>query len=122
MPAIAVSQVVRWAAALVVGVLAGYACTLLRTPIPWMLGPLFALAFLRVAGVDVEAPPPARYMGQWIIGTALGLYFTPQVVHEVVGLWPLLALGAAFAIALGYAAGLALADGETYALEVRFKP
>ncbi len=102
-------RTVRWAAALAVGALAGYACARLRTPIPWMLGPLFSLALLRVLGVDIAAPPPARYGGQWIIGTALGLYFTPHVVHEVAGLWLLLAAGAAFAIALGYVSGIALA-------------
>jgi len=99
----------RWVTALAVGALAGYACERLHTPIPWMLGPLFTIAFLRVAGADLEVPLPARYAGQWIIGTSLGLYFTPHVVHEVAGLWYLLAAGAAFAIALGYVSGIALA-------------
>ena len=102
-------QWLRWAAALAFGTAAGYACVLLRTPIPWMLGPLFSLALLRVLGADLAAPPPARYVGQWIIGTALGLYFTPHVVREVAGLWLLLAAGALFAIALGYVSGVALA-------------
>ena len=95
--------------AFAIGATAGYVCTLLRTPIPWMLGPLFALAFLRVAGIDVGVPTPARYGGQWIIGTALGLYFTPQVVREVAGLWYLLVAGAVFAVAVGYVSALALA-------------
>jgi len=103
------SRVARWTAALAVAAVAGYACVLLRTPIPWMLGPLFAIAFLRVAGVDIDAPPPARYIGQWIIGTSLGLYFTPLVLREVGGLWYLLAAGAVLAIGLGYVSGLALA-------------
>jgi membrane AbrB-like protein len=47
-------------------------------------------------------------VGQWIIGTSLGLYFTPQVVREVAGLWYLLAAGAVFAILVGYMSGLAL--------------
>ncbi len=63
----------------------------------------------RVAGANVSAIPGGRQVGQWIIGTALGLYFTPAVVREVVGWWPLLAVGAVFAIGLGYAAGIALA-------------
>ncbi len=107
--AITPSRVARWAAALAVSAAAGYACTLLGTPIPWMLGPLFAMAFLRVAGMDIDAPPPARYIGQWIIGTSLGLYFTPMVLREVGGLWYLLAAGALLAIGLGYVSGLALA-------------
>lgn len=107
--AITPSRVARWIAALAVGVGAGYVCMLLRTPIPWMLGPLFALAFLRIAGADISAPPPARFIGQWIIGTSLGLYFTPSVLREVAGLWYLLAAGAVLAIALGYVSGVALA-------------
>jgi hypothetical protein len=74
-----------------------------------MLGPLVTLAFLRVAGVNVAAVPGGRQVGQWIIGTALGLYFTPHVVREVSGWWPLLVAGAVFSIGLGYAAGLVLA-------------
>jgi len=95
--------------ALAIGVGAGYACALLHTPIPWMLGPLFALAALRVAGVDVGVPVPVRYGGQWIIGTSLGLYFTPQVVRDVAGLWYLLAAGAVFSVAVGYVSAVALA-------------
>ena len=107
--AITPSRVARWTAALAVSVGAGYVCMLLRAPIPWMLGPLFTVAFLRFAGVDISAPPPARYIGQWIIGTSLGLYFTPSVLREVAGLWYLLAAGAVLAIALGYVSGVALA-------------
>lgn len=99
----------RWAAALAVGVGAGYLCSRIGTPIPWMLGPLFALAIVRICGVDIVAPPPSRYLGQWIIGTSLGLYFTPYVLREVAGLWWLLVAGALFAIALGYVSGVALA-------------
>lgn len=106
---VAPSRIARWAIALGAGALAGYACTLLHTPIPWMLGPLFTIAFLRIGGVDIGAPPPTRYLGQWIIGTSLGLYFTPQVVDLVTGIWWLLAIGAVFAIALGYISGVALA-------------
>ena len=102
-------RVVGAVATLAIGGAAGWLCSVLHTPIPWMLGPLFSIALLRVAGARIEAPPPARYAGQWIIGTSLGLYFTPQVVREVAGLWYLLAAGAAFAIALGYVSGVALA-------------
>ena len=84
-------------------------CSLLHTPIPWMLGPLFTIAALRIAGVPIAAPLPARYFGQWIIGTSLGLYFTPVVVSHVADLWWLLLLGSLFAIVLGYVAGIALA-------------
>jgi uncharacterized protein len=91
------------------GALAGWLCSRIGTPIPWMLGPLFTVAILRMAGADIDALPGGRQVGQWIIGTSLGLYFTPQVVGEVAGWWMLLAAGAVFAIGLGYATGLVLA-------------
>jgi len=96
-------------AGLAIGAAAGAVCSYIRTPIPWMLGPLVTIAFLRVAGARVGAPPGGRQIGQWIIGTSLGLYFTPHVVREVAGWWWLLALGAVFAIVLGYGGGVLLA-------------
>ena len=97
------------AAGLVLGAIAGWLCSRLGTPIPWMMGPLVAVALLRVGGANVSAIPGGRQIGQWIIGTALGLYFTPAVVREVAGWWPLLAMGAVFAIGVGYVGGIALA-------------
>jgi membrane AbrB-like protein len=98
----------RALAGLALGAVGGWTFSRLGTPIPWMLGPMLTLALLRVSGVNVTSVPGARQTGQWIIGTALGLYFTPQVMREVAGWWPLLVAGALFSIALGYAAGLAL--------------
>jgi len=92
-----------------IGALAGWLFSRAGTPIPWMLGPLCSLAVLRVAGVPVTALPGGRQVGQWLIGTSLGLYFTPFVVREVAGAWWLLAAGALFAIGIGYLGGLALA-------------
>ncbi len=92
-------------AGLAVAVAAGYLFSRLRTPIPWMLGPLTTVALLRVLGLPIDAPPGARQFGQWVIGTSLGLYFTPQVVRDVAGWWPLLVAGALFALAGGYGGG-----------------
>jgi membrane AbrB-like protein len=100
---------IRGGAGLAAGIAAGWVCSRLRAPIPWMLGPLVTLACLRVAGARVGSPPGGRQIGQWIIGTSLGLYFTPQVVREVAGWWWLLAAGAVFAIGLGYGGGVILA-------------
>ena len=102
---VTVSRYTQWkrgGAGRALGAVAGWVCSRLHTPIPWMLGPLVTIAFLRVAGVRVGSPPGGRQVGQWIIGTSLGLYFTPLVVREVAGWWWLLAAGAVFAIGLGY--------------------
>jgi len=103
------SGVVEWVPGLAIGAAAGFLFAWIGTPIPWMLGPLLALAFLRISGAPVAAPPGGRQIGQWIIGTALALYFTPPVVRQVAESWPIFIAGAVFAIALGYAAGVVLA-------------
>ncbi len=66
--------------ALIVGVPAGYLFYRLRTPIPWMIGPMIAVATLNLMGVRMHSPPYARQLGQVILGSAVSLYFTPPVV------------------------------------------
>jgi hypothetical protein len=73
-------------------------CAWLRLPLPWMIGPLLAMAACNFAGAQLRSPPAARAAGQIVIGTALGLYFTPVVGREVLVHWPLLVLAAAIAI------------------------
>jgi uncharacterized protein len=81
----------------------------LHAPLPWMIGPLMAIAACRFLGIDCRAAPGGRQAGQWVIGTTLGLYFTPQVAEWVTRIWWLLLLGALFALALGYLSGFVLA-------------
>jgi len=100
----------RGALGLAAAAAAGALFYALHSPLPWMIGPLLTLALLRVAGAPVAAPPGARQVGQWIIGTTLGLYFTPAVMTAVARLWPLLAAAAVFAIVVGYVGGIALAS------------
>src|SRR6266496_1639782 len=76
-----------------------------RAPLPWMLGPLLAMAFGKLLGADLASPKGGRATGQLIIGCALGLYFTPVVGHEVVAHWYLLIAAAAFTVLLAYASG-----------------
>jgi len=84
---------------------AALACEWLHTPIPWMMGPLVVTALLSVWGVPVASATPFRHGGQWVIGTALGLYFTPAVGQLVASLWWAIALGVVWACALGWAFG-----------------
>ena len=96
------------AGALTIGFVAALTCEALHVPLPWMIGPMLAVATVRISGLHVTAPRGSRQMGQWIIGTALGLYFTPVVVAHVGSVAWMLVLGALFAIALGYACGYVL--------------
>ncbi len=90
-----------FARALAIAVPAGALGAWLRTPLPWMIGPLVACAFACSRGAGLACPVGARYAGQWAIGTALGLYFTPEVVaHLARHGWPV-AVGVAWAILVG---------------------
>lgn len=95
------------------GLLVGFAAAMLfvavHAPLPWMIGPLVAIAACRSLGIDCAAVPGGRQAAQWIIGTTLGLYFTPPVAGLVTRIWWLLLLGALFALALGYLSGFVLA-------------
>lgn len=82
----------------------------LRTPLPWMIGPLLAMAVGNFAGARLRTIPGSRQLGQLIIGTALGLYFTPAVAHQVASYWPLLIVAALFAILVAWACGMFLAS------------
>jgi uncharacterized protein len=87
---------------------AGASCAWLRMPLPWMIGPLLAMAACNFSGAELRAPPAGRAAGQIVIGTALGLYFTPVVGREVVEHWPVLFLAALIAIFLGVLGGWVL--------------
>lgn len=87
--------------ALAAGLLAAFFCRWLDTPLPWLIGPLFASAALRIAGVELCCPVAARAAGQWAIGTVLGLYFTPAVLAVVAARAGYIAGAVAFALALG---------------------
>ncbi len=80
-------------------------CVLLRTPLPWMIGPLVATSLLTMLGSPTASWTPLRNIGQWTIGGALGLYFTPQIVAVVASLWWAILLGIAWALALGFGVG-----------------
>jgi membrane AbrB-like protein len=95
--------------ALAVALAAALLSVALHLPLPWMIGPMVAIAAVRMCGVHLTAPRGGRQAGQWIIGTALGVYFTPQVLERVGGIAWLLIAGALFAIALGYVCGYLLA-------------
>jgi len=77
------NRALRVAGALAACLAGGFACAWLKTPLPWMIGPLLTMAALQLGGANLEAPPLGRALGQIVVGISLGLYFTPTVVREV---------------------------------------
>src|SRR3979490_2612744 len=80
----------------------------LRAPLPWMIGPLLAMALGKFLGAEIAAPRGSRAAGQLVIACALGLYFTPAIAGEVAAHWYLLVAAAVLAILLAYASGWGL--------------
>jgi membrane AbrB-like protein len=96
----------RTALTLLLALLAAQLCVWLGTPIPWMLGPLLATALASMAGGPTHSSNLLRNSGQWVIGTALGLYFTPQVSALILAQWWAIILAVLWALALGALFGL----------------
>ena len=94
---------------LLLGLAAAGLCIALDTPLPWMIGPLFASAAARMAGVSLYCPNAVRQGGQWAIGTALGLYFTPLVLKVLASYLPWIFAGTVFAMVLGLSCAWLLA-------------
>ena len=94
---VVLTLLLAWGAALL--------CVALRSPLPWMLGPLLSTAVVSMLGARTESWDPLRNTGQWVIGAALGLYFTPQVTALVASLWWAIALAIVWALALGVGFG-----------------
>ena len=95
----------RVALTLLLALAAAATCLALHTPLPWMIGPLLATAAVSMTGAPTESWTPLRNSGQWVIGAALGLYFTPEVTALVAGLWWAVVLGIAWALLLGVGFG-----------------
>lgn len=90
-----------FARTLALALLGGLLARMVHLPLPWLLGALLPCALLRMRGVRLGAPRAAQAAGQWVIGTALGMYFTPAVLLRA-GEWaPWIALAVLWSFALG---------------------
>ena len=88
----------------------GGAMAWLSLPLPWIIGPMSAMALANFGGAALRAPGGGRQLGQVIIGAALGLlYFTPAVAREVAAAWPLLVAAALLALLVAWACACFLA-------------
>lgn len=99
------SHALHTAGTLLLALAAALLCVWLRTPLPWMIGPLLATSFASLFGAPTRSWPPLRNAAQWLIATSLGLYFTPQVSALVASLWWAILLAIAWALALGWGFG-----------------
>jgi membrane AbrB-like protein len=99
------SPPVRILATLALALAAALLGAWLHTPLPWVLGPLLATALASVLGAPTQSSTRLRNTGQLVIGTALGLYFTPQVTALVGQLWWVILSSIVWTLLLGWAFG-----------------
>lgn len=96
----------------------GAFCFWLGTPLPWMIGALLAMAAARILGLPVGTSVWLRNLGLVVIGAALGLNGTPEVLAHVAGTLPVVVAAAIGSIVIGVALSRVLArlgkvDGVT---------
>ena len=85
----------KWWLTPLAGAAGGTLASLIGWPLPWMVGSLLAVILLRcLGGLDLREVPGARKGGQWLVGTGIGLHFSPAVLEQVLAHGGLLLAGA----------------------------
>lgn len=92
---------VRVASTLALALAGALLCVWLRTPLPWMIGPMLATALVSMLGARTESSLTLRCAGQSTMGIALGLYFTPPMAALVARQWWAIGLSIGWTILLG---------------------
>lgn len=98
----------RFCMTLVCAIAGGWMAALSHVPLPWLLGPMAGVACISMAGQVHRQPVLARKGAQIYIGATLGLFFTPTVLAQVVGLAPWMVLGAVTGVAMSVISAKAL--------------
>lgn len=96
------------ALALALGVAGALVANALRMPLAWMLGPLLACAAGSMAGLHLESPPYGRELGQAVVGLAIGLRFTPDVLAAAATLLPAMVAATLYLMVITTVAALVL--------------
>lgn len=84
-----------------VGGLGGLTFYGIGAPLPWLIGPLFAVACLSLAGLEFEIASAFRQVSQLTVGCAVGLQFTRDVFSDVITLVPWMLFTAVILVLVG---------------------
>ncbi len=66
-----------------------------------MLGPLMSVALATIFGFRTKSWRPFRNVGQLVIGSSLGLYFSPEIGQLIVSLWWVIVISILWALLVG---------------------
>lgn len=69
-------------------------------PLPWLLGPLLITLMIGSFGISNQCHIRWRKTGQVIIGMALGLYFTPELINALSIYWIFILIGILWSMVL----------------------
>ncbi len=94
------------AGTLVAGIAGGYAARFVHLPLPWLLGSLFTIAVLSLAGAPIKLMRWGRPAGMIVVGASTGLQFTAAILAKLVNLLPLMIAAAFVSTIVGALAGL----------------
>jgi membrane AbrB-like protein len=86
----------------------GALARLVGIPLPWLLGPLFATAFVALVGVPIAPIRYGRTVGQVVIGGAIGVQFTKTILINLVSLLPVMVATALLSMVVGACGALML--------------
>lgn len=86
----------------------GYLLSLIRMPLPWMIGGMVCGTAVVLIGWRVRVPTLTRPVGQTLIAASVGLAFTPEALAAIAGqFWAMLAV-AVLTVALSFVASALL--------------
>ncbi len=58
-----------------------------HVPLPWLTGPLLVTGVLSVMQLPVVSLNRMRNLAQWAMGSALGMYFSSEILGLLAQLW-----------------------------------
>jgi membrane AbrB-like protein len=61
----------------------GYVLSLMRVPLPWMIGPMIFAGVVGVLGTPLRVPHITRPIGQTVVAGSVGLSFTPIALAAI---------------------------------------
>lgn len=72
-----------WGLALALGAAGGWIFSWIGTPLPWMLGAIFANLVAAIGGLTPKIPPPLRMTMVTVLGVMLGSAFRPDILDSL---------------------------------------
>ncbi|MCM5560018.1 AbrB family transcriptional regulator [Pleomorphomonas sp. JP5] len=103
------ANAILWAVLLSASVAISVALEMAHLPAALLLGPMLAAILLGFNGRAVAVPRPAFMMAQGVVGTMMARAMPPNVLGEILSVWPIVLIGVASVVLTANAIGYVLA-------------